>query len=122
MQTKRRSVLTMTLATLFIAGTAFAAVPFPSKPRDDASCTYEEVRPGGGGSGPRIMRIHCAPPGGQAYHCDYRGNPHSCRWYNSHQAEFYRHLATVAGRYATGCTAGNLEDRKHCPGVIMKKE
>jgi hypothetical protein len=111
----------LTAVSCCIASAAMAAQPFPNNPRDGASCTYAEVG-GGSGAGPRTLHITCGL-NGHAYTCDYKANPHTCNYYNNgHQAQVYLHLATVAARYATGCTASNLEDRNNCPGVIFQKQ
>ena len=100
---------------------AIDSVPFRSSPKDGADCVYTEKRKSGGG--PRTLLIQCgATAEKEAYECAYTGNPHGCRYYNKNQAAFYDHLAKVAARYKTACSARNLENRKKCSGYVFQRD
>ena len=78
---------------------------FNAPPADGYTCDYAECRKPQGG--PRLFHVRCRSPAGVSpvdhYDCIYRGNPHNCGWYNTHQVQYYRGLANKAGQASNGC-------------------
>ncbi|KAH3791790.1 uncharacterized protein LOC127836844 [Dreissena polymorpha] len=71
----------------------------------------------------RLLIIQCkATPNLHSIFCQYKGNPHSCAWYNqNHQADFYRCLANVLSGDTQNLCNPNTVVCDRCPDVVFEQ-